>query len=111
MHSLEFRKAALKYYHKAHSYMKTCEAFEISQSTLHEWIKREGTGCLESRCHGTSPKIDREKLREYVDEHPDAYQREIAEVFGCSQPTICYNLKVLGYTLKKRPAGMPNRIL
>ena len=104
MYSTGFREAVLKYYDGGHKYKETCEAFGISQATLFEWLKlREETGSLKSRHHGTKPKIDRATLKKYVDEHPDAFQREIAEEFGCSRTCICQNLKKIGYTLKKRP--------
>ena len=46
-------------------------------------------------------KIDPEKLRAYVEEHPDAYQRETAEEFDCSVTAIQKALKRLGITRKK----------
>ena len=46
-------------------------------------------------------KIDPEKLRAYVEEHPDAYQREMAEEFNCSNTAIQKALKRLGITRKK----------
>ena len=46
-------------------------------------------------------KIAPEKLRAYVEEHPDAYQREMAEEFDCSVIAIQKALKRLGITQKK----------
>jgi len=39
------------------------------------------------------PKIDLEKLKTYLAEHPDAYQKEMAQEFGCSESGIRYVLK------------------
>ncbi|MDQ5984277.1 MAG: hypothetical protein RUMPE_01324 [Eubacteriales bacterium SKADARSKE-1] len=47
-------------------------------------------------------KIDREKLRDDVSsEHPDAYIKEMAKEFGCSESGINYELAKLRITRKK----------
>lgn len=110
MYSADFREAVVNYHRKGNSYRNTCSTFGISQTTLSKWLKKSDAGTLaDSGYHGTRPKIDRDALKTYVDRHPDAYQRELAEEFGCSQPCICYNLAKIGYTFKKKTAGMPNR--
>ena len=102
MYSIGYQEAVLKYYHSGHSYRETCDTFDICMQTLSNWLKKEKTGSLAGNYHGTKPKIDRDALKAYIDEHPDAYQRELAEEFGFSQPCICYNLQKIGYSLKKR---------
>ncbi|SNV35823.1 transposase, ISSmu2 [Streptococcus acidominimus] len=38
---------------------------------------------------GTKPrKVDRDKLKNYLETHPDAYLTEIASVFGCHPTAI-----------------------
>ena len=112
MYSEKFRKEILRYYHNGHTYRDTCTNFGISQDTLARWVRDEKSGItVKPERRGRKQRIDRNRLREYVDAHPDAYQREIAEELGCSQPTVCYALKSLGYTLKKRPVLTKNRIL
>lgn len=57
---------------------------------------------LEKRpLHRSYKKIDPERLRVYVTEHPDSYQEEIAEEFGCSVAAICLAMKRLKSTRKK----------
>ena len=46
-------------------------------------------------------KIDPEKLKEYVEHRPDAYLKEMAEEFGCSEVAIFKALKRLKITRKK----------
>ena len=36
----------------------------------------------------TFKKLDLEKLKTYVKEHPDAYLKEIGEAFGCSYTVL-----------------------
>ena len=47
-------------------------------------------------------KIIPEKLIKYIEDHPDAYLKEIAEVFGCCQYSVLKRLRKLGITRKKR---------
>ena len=109
MYAVGFREAVLKYYDNNHTYKDTCRNFHISPVTLRDWLKRREAGSLEANYRGTQPKLDRAALKRYVDGHPDAYQHEMAEALGCSQSCICYNLKKIGYTCKKKTSAMPNR--
>ena len=110
MYETGFREAVIKFYNNGHTYRDTCKEFNISQATLRSWIKLQAeTGSLKSRYHGTSPTIDRAEVKEFVDIHPDAYQREIAEHCGCSQSCISRILKALGYTFKKKTSGTQNK--
>ena len=62
----------------------------------------KNTGKLESQKRvETWRKIELSKLREYVTEHPDAYLREIADVFGCSEPAAMKALRRLKISRKK----------
>ncbi|MDR0679899.1 MAG: transposase [Puniceicoccales bacterium] len=46
-------------------------------------------------------KLDPEKLVKYVEEHPDAYQREMASEFKVSKSCIGKVLRKLKITVKK----------
>ncbi|MDE6087339.1 MAG: transposase, partial [Oscillospiraceae bacterium] len=46
-------------------------------------------------------KINPEKLKKYIEEHPDTMQKEMTEVFHCSKSGICKALKHNKITLKK----------
>ncbi|SUO94071.1 Transposase [Suttonella ornithocola] len=47
-------------------------------------------------------KIDDEALLKDIEQYPDDYQWESARRFNCSQSAICYALKRLKITHKKR---------
>lgn len=52
---------------------------------------------------GTKPrKVDRDRLKNYLTDNPDAYLTEIASDFGCHPTTIHYALKAMGYIRKKK---------
>ena len=64
-------------------------------------IKGENRG-LHHQVKGTKPrKVDRDKLKNYLETHPDAYLTEIASEFDCHPTAIHYALKAMGYTRKK----------
>ncbi|CEW20616.1 Spn1 transposase [Streptococcus pneumoniae] len=69
------------------------------------WLKlKEKTGELNHQVKGTKPrKVDRDRLKNYLTDNPDAYLTEIASEFGCHPTTIHYALKAMGYTRKKEP--------
>ena len=85
--------------------------FKVSRSTIQKWEKQlKETGNLgKKELHRDFRKIDPEKLRAYVAEHPDAYQREMAEAFGCSPSGIRDALQRCQITRKKRQPGIRNR--
>jgi len=55
-------------------------------------------------------KINPDKLKDYVAQHPDAYQKEMAREFGCSQSAIQKALKRLKITRKKKQRDTKSRI-
>jgi len=102
-HEAKFREQVLKYIDKGHTIQEAHEVFEVGTTTIKEWrkLKRE-TGKLEKRpLNRKARKICPERLKAYIDESPDSYQDEIAEMFDCTQSAVSYALKRLGLTRKK----------
>lgn len=110
-YSLDLRERAVKYRKEGHSLKQTSEIFGVGQSTVRDWEKKyEETGSLANKeLHRPAKKLPLEALAAYVAEHPDAYQREIAEAFGCSDVAVSKALKRLGITRKKRYIATKNR--
>ena len=102
----KYRRRALEYWEDGHNQRETAKVFNISTSTLQEWKSQlKNTGKLESKKRvETWRKIEPIKLREYVTEHPDAYLREIAEEFGCSDTAVMKALRRLKISRKKNHA-------
>ena len=91
------------YLSDGHSYRETAAVFKVSTFTLQAWksqLKETGTLAPKKRKE-TWRKIDPDKLRKYVEEHPDAYQHEIATAFGVRLYAIQKALKRLKITRKK----------
>ena len=102
-YSIKFRKEVIRFIDEGNSIKKTAVQFSIGETTIKEWKKlRNETGLLETRAlNRPHKKIDPQKLIAYLEENPDAYQREIAEHFGCVQNAVFEALRKLGITRKK----------
>lgn len=102
--SVDLRERAVKYYLRGHTYEQTARVFGVSKSAVCEWVHLyQETGNLNNKpLHRGFKKINPEKLRKYVKEHPDDFQKEIAKAFGCSTQAISKALKRLGITRKKK---------
>lgn len=102
--SVDLRQKAVEYYLKGHTLTETAEAFGVSKSAVAVWTQRYlDTGDLNNKpLHRGFKKIDPDKLKQYVKEHPDDTQQEMAEAFGCSNQAISKALRRYGITRKKK---------
>ena len=103
-YSLDFRKKVLAYCKRTGSITEASDVFQISRNTIYGWLKlKEKTGKLNHQAKGTKPrKVDRDRLKNYLNDHPAAYLTEIASEFDCHPTAIHYALKTMGYTRKKK---------
>ena len=99
----KYRERTIEYRQAGHTLEETHQIFKVSRSTIQKWEKQlKETGNLEKKeLHRGYRKIDPEKLKSYVEEHPDAYQSEMAEAFGCSESGIRDALRRHKITRKK----------
>ena len=101
-YSADFKRRAVEYKQKGHTFKQLKEVFGIHHSTYYQWVKELENGFEKQKTpRQRSRKIDKEKLRQIVEENPDLYLRELAELFDCSLQAIFYCLKKLKITLKK----------
>ena len=80
--SKDLREAAVMYQKEGHTYEETDD---LSDKPLNRGFK----------------KIDPEKLKAYIAEHPDDTQEEVSVVFGCCPQAVSKAYKRLGITRKK----------
>ncbi len=108
----KYRERTIEYRQAGHTLEETHQVFKVSRSTIQEWEKQlKETGDLgKKELHRGFRKIDPEKLRAYVAEHPDAYQSEMADAFGCSESGIRDALHRHKITRKKRRPATMSRI-
>ena len=109
----KYRERTIEYRQEGHSLAETKAAFKVSYSTIEKWERQlKEKGDLNPKTPARKhKKIDPEKLKAYVAEHPDAYQGEIAKEFGCTQSAVQKALKRLKITRKKRPQHMKSRTM
>lgn len=103
-YDIRFRKRAVEYRKEGHTIEETAKIFKIGTATLKSWIKQyDETGSLENKpLNRGFKKLDPAKLKAYIEEHPDAFLSEIADVFCCSSEAVRKAFKRLGITRKKR---------
>ena len=102
-YSKKYRERTIEYRQAGHTLEETHQTFKVSRSTIQIWEKQlKETGDLgKKELHRSFRKIDPEKLKAYEAEHPDAYQTEMAEAFGCSESGIRDALRRHKITRKK----------
>jgi len=99
----KYRRRALEYWNDGHTKKETAAVFQVGTTTLQAWksqLKEIGTLAQKKRKE-TWRQLDPEKLRKYNEEHPDAYLREIAQVFGCSDYALTKAFRRLKISRKK----------
>ena len=86
-------------------------AFGVCLDTVNKWARKlKATGSLkDAKPRRTFKKLDPEKLRAHMREHPDSYLAEIGETFGCSESAVRKALRKLGVTRKKKRGGTGSR--
>jgi len=111
-YSVDFRKKVVEYLERGNTQRSAAEVFEIHLETVNKWSQQyQKTGeLIDKPPKRYFKKIDPEKLQAYVEKHPDAYLKEIAEAFGCSDTAIHKALLRLDITRKKRRSGIKSRI-
>ena len=111
-YSKKYRERTIEYRQAGHTLEETHQTFKVSRSTIQIWEKQlKETGDLgKKKLHRSFRKIDPEKLKAYVAEHPDAYQSEMAKAFGCSESGIRDALRRYKITRKKRQPAIRSKI-
>ena len=73
-YSADLRNKALNYYEQCKNISQTAATFNLSRNTLYLWIRlKKQTGSLKHQVTGLNAvKLDRQKLAQYVGQHPDA---------------------------------------
>ena len=110
-YSVDLRKKVIEYLEQGHSQKQASEVFNIHRNTISQWWnrhKKEGTIEPKKR-PGAKRKVDREKLKQYVDEKPNTTLVQIAEKFGISVRQVGRILKAIKYSYIKKPLAMWKR--
>ena len=102
MYSIDFEQRAVAYKDEGHTLRELKEAFGIPAETYYKWKAKLENGYYETKIiRERRRKIDKDKLKQAVAKKPDAYLRELAEQFGCTETAVFYALGKLNITRKK----------
>jgi transposase len=114
MYSNDLKMRVIEYRQKGHTLRKTAEVFKIAKTTVDRWVKTfEATGKILDKYDVSNrkyKKIEPEAFKKYVETHNDAFQKEIAEHFGCAKSSVWKALKKYKFTLKKRRIFTKNEV-
>jgi len=102
-YDIKFRERAIEYWQEGHTQRATAAVFKVNPGTLQKWKSQLAkSGSLTPKKRRKSwRKIDPTRLAEYVSQHPDAYLKEIAQEFNCTDVAILIALRRLKITRKK----------
>jgi transposase len=103
-YSADYRKVAISFKQGGHTFKELKEVFKITPRTYYQWVETlETSGNVKVEIKQTRKrKIDPDALKKAVEEKPDAYLRELSEMFDCSTTAVYKRLVNLGFTYKKR---------
>ena len=94
-YSTDFKQGALDYIKEEHSHVEAAKVFDVGVRTLFTWKKKlREQGHLERK----KRKIPLEKLKTFIEAHPDAFLQEIAAHFDCAVPSVWVDLKQIKVT-------------
>ena len=91
----KYKKRVIEYREQGYTLEETHKVFKVAISIIRRWEKqyREERSLKQKTPKRPFKKIDREKLRVYIEKNPDAYQKEIAQKFKCTQKAVSKALK------------------
>lgn len=100
---VKYRERTIEYRQEGHTLEETSKTFKVAISTIRKWEKqyKEEGDLAPKKAKRSFRKLDPAKLKAYVEEHPDAYQKEIAKELGCSRSNIQKAMARLKITRKK----------
>jgi transposase len=88
-YSEDLRKKVISYIMSGGSKREASRVFKIGEDTVYRWLRLHKAGELKAKKRTVYPrKIDEEKLRDYVQLHPDHTLEQIAEALSLSIQTI-----------------------
>jgi Transposase and inactivated derivatives len=102
-YDIKFRQRALAYWKEGHSKKETARIFKVSADTLQRWKSQlaESGSLAPKKRRESWRKIEPARLAKYVSQHPDAYLKEIAQEFNCTDVAVLIALRRLKITRKK----------
>jgi len=101
-YALDLRERVVKFIREGGSKVEAARRFDLARSTVYRYLDAVQTDTLApKKSWGHWRKLNPQKLKVHVQQHPDATLKELQDVFGVSHQAIWVRLGQLGFTLKK----------
>ncbi|WP_041350786.1 IS630 transposase-related protein [Nitrosococcus watsonii] len=98
-YSLDLREAAISSINNGGSKVEASRLFGFSRNTLYRWLNADD---WQPKRHGfRNRKLDKAALKKHVEDNPDMFLHERAEVFGVHTSSISRALKAMGIVKKR----------
>lgn len=98
-YSIDLRETVMSFISDGGSKSEAVRLFKISRDTIYRWLNAE---TLVPKAHGfRNRKLDKKALRKHVEEHPDMFLHERAEIFGVHTSSISRALKAMRIVKKR----------
>jgi len=105
MYSIDYIQRAVAYKDEGHTFRELKDAFNIPPETYYQWKEKLENGYDGAKVfRERSRKIDKEKLKKTIEEKPDMYLYELAQLFDCTPQAVFLMLEKLNITRKKNPS-------
>jgi transposase len=107
-YSKDFIESAVKYRDSGKTFSELREAFGIPAETYYNWkSKLENNFVFGAKAkQERNRKIDKIALKQAVENRPDAFLKDYAELFNCTPSAIYYALENLNITRKKNSSSI-----
>lgn len=99
-YSQDLRERVVGFIGEGGSKTEAAKRFSVSRAVIYIWLKSESQSPQKTGPKGHR-KLDSKKLKQLIEETPDAYLDELAAELNVSAFTIAYGLKRLGISRKK----------
>ncbi len=102
-YDIKYKERVVEFVKEGHSQKEANIIFKVSLTAVKKWVKqcREVGHLNKKPLNRSFKKIDPEKLKKYIEDHPDAHLSEIADHFKCSAVAIHKRLDLLKIIRKK----------
>lgn len=109
-YSVDLREKIIAYIQKGGSVVDAAQLFGVGRREIHRWLAQlKAEGHINKKTYvRTKFKINREILQSDIDNNPDAYLKERAEIFKVSPSGIWRALQTIKITRKKKSGPIKN---
>lgn len=98
--SLDLRTRVVEFVETTGSVSKAAKLYKVGRATIYRWLNR--ADLQPTVVKRRKRKLDWDALRQDVEQNPDAKLVDRALKFGVRPSAICYALKAMKLTRKKR---------